>query len=91
MRFLLVLLSSPHVYGYCVSVVIGVQTASVMLPLPSPSGPSSRRLSDFTPHLARSSATRLSRALLSIPGLSIATLMSEMSRGRASGKIPSVR
>lgn len=45
----------PHVYGFCLSVVIRVQTAS-MMPPPPPSGPSSHRLSDFIPHLARSSA-----------------------------------
>lgn len=51
----------PHVYGFRLSVVIRVQTASMMPPppplLPPPlSGPSSHRPSDFIPHLARSSA-----------------------------------
>lgn len=51
------LVASPHVYGFSLSVVICVQTASMIPPLPPPpSGPSSHRLSDFIPHLARSSA-----------------------------------
>lgn len=54
------LVVSPHVYGFCLSVVIRVQTASMIPPSsplpPPPSGPSSHRLSDFIPHLARSSA-----------------------------------